>query len=139
MYYIMVDYKVFVNQGVEAFGTSGKTLSVEEQPRTISEDFLADAIHSQNELIPKRTVKEVLSIFGRVIFHASKPKKPKNRMRKMTASKLRFVVKRKGRFSFRSSLWNNASTLFPYESVLTRWVLKRRWGISLVFYYLTTL
>lgn len=62
----MVDYKVFVNQGVEAFGTSGKTLSVEEQPRTISEDFLADAIHSQNELIPKRTVKEVLSIFGTV-------------------------------------------------------------------------
>lgn len=62
----MIDYKIFVNNGNEAFGTSGKTLSIEEQPRTVSVDFLADAIHSQNELIPKRTVAEVLSIFGTV-------------------------------------------------------------------------
>lgn len=62
----MIDYKIFINNGNEAFGTTGKTISIEEQPRTISVDFLADAINSQNELIPKRTVKEVLSIFGTV-------------------------------------------------------------------------
>lgn len=62
----MIDYKIFVNNGSEAFGTTAKTLSIEEQPRTVSVDFLADAIHSQNELIPKRTVAEVLSIFGTV-------------------------------------------------------------------------
>lgn len=59
-----VDYKIFINNGVDAFNTTGKTLSVEEQPKTVSVDFLADAIHSQNELIPKRTAKEVLSLFG---------------------------------------------------------------------------
>lgn len=62
----MVDYKLFINNGIDAFGTSGKTLSIEEQPRTISVDFLADAIYSQNELVPKRMVKEVLSTFGTV-------------------------------------------------------------------------
>lgn len=62
----MIDYKIFINNGNEAFGTTGKTISIEEQPRTVSVDFLADAINSQNELIPKRTVKEVLSIFGTV-------------------------------------------------------------------------
>lgn len=62
----MVDYKIFINNGNEAFGTSGKTLSIEEQPRTISEDFLAEEMHHANELIPKRTIKEVLSIFSEV-------------------------------------------------------------------------
>lgn len=62
----MIDYKIFINNDNEAFGTTGKTISIEEQPRTVSVDFLADAINSQNELIPKRTVKEVLSIFGTV-------------------------------------------------------------------------
>ncbi len=60
----MIDYKLFINNGNEAFGTTGKTLSIEEQPRTISVDFLADAIYFQNELVPKRQVKEVLSTFG---------------------------------------------------------------------------
>ncbi len=59
-----VDYRIFINNGVDAFNTTGKTLSVEEQPKSVSVDFLADAIHSQNELIPKRTAKEVLSLFG---------------------------------------------------------------------------
>lgn len=62
----MVDYKIFINNGNEAFGTTGKTLSIEEQPRTISEDFLAEEMHHANELIPKRTIKEVLSIFSEV-------------------------------------------------------------------------
>ena len=60
----MVDYRLFINNGVDAFNTTGKTLSIEEQPKTVSVDFLADAIHSQNELIPKRTAQEVLSLFG---------------------------------------------------------------------------
>ena len=62
----MVEYNVFINNGNEAFGTTGKTLSVEEKPRTVSVDFLADAIHSQNELIPKGLTKQVLDIFGQV-------------------------------------------------------------------------
>lgn len=62
----MVEYKIFINNGNEAFGTTGKTLSVEEQPRTISEDFLAEEMSHANELIPKRTIKEVLSIFSEV-------------------------------------------------------------------------
>ena len=61
-----IDYRVFVNNGNEAFGTTGKTLSIEEQPKTVSIDFLADAIHSQNELIPKGVAREVLNIFGLV-------------------------------------------------------------------------
>jgi len=60
----MVEYDVHVNNGVEAFGTSGKTLSAEEKPRTISIDFLAEELHHANELIPQRTIREVLSIFG---------------------------------------------------------------------------
>lgn len=62
----MVDYKIFINNGNEAFGTTGKTISIEETPKTVSVDFLADAIFSQNELVPKRLVKEVLSTFGTV-------------------------------------------------------------------------
>lgn len=62
----MVEYKLFINNGNEAFGTTGKTLSIEEQPKTVSVDFIADAIHSQNELISKRLAAEVLAIFGEV-------------------------------------------------------------------------
>ena len=62
----MLDYKLFINNGNEAFGTTGKTLSIEEKPKTVSVDFIADAIHSQNELISKRLAAEVLAIFGEV-------------------------------------------------------------------------
>ena len=62
----MVEYKIIINNGNEAFGTTGKTLSVEEKPRTVSVDFLADAIHSQNELVSKRLAAEVLSTFGAI-------------------------------------------------------------------------
>lgn len=62
----MIDYRIFLNNGVEAFGTTGTTLSIEETPRTISDDFLAEEMHHANELIPKRTIKEVLSIFNDV-------------------------------------------------------------------------
>ena len=62
----MVEYDIHVNNGVEAFGTTGKTLSAEEKPRTISIDFLAEELHHANELIPQRTIREVLSIFGTV-------------------------------------------------------------------------
>ena len=30
----MVDYRLFINNGVDAFNTTGKTLSIEEQPKT---------------------------------------------------------------------------------------------------------
>ena len=38
----MVDYRLFINNGVDAFNTTGKTLSIEEQPKTVSVDFLAE-------------------------------------------------------------------------------------------------
>ena len=62
----MVEYDIHINGGIEAFGVTGKTLSVEEKPRTISIDFLAEELHHANELIPQRTIREVLSIFGTV-------------------------------------------------------------------------
>lgn len=62
----MVDYKIQVYNGNEAFGTTGKTIAIQEQPRTISQDFLAEELHHANELIPKATVKEVLGNFAKV-------------------------------------------------------------------------
>lgn len=62
----MVDYKIQVYNGNEAFGTTGRTIAIQEQPRTISQDFMAEELHHVNELIPKATVKEVLGNFAKV-------------------------------------------------------------------------
>lgn len=54
-----------MNRGNEAFNT-GVTLTANEVVKTISVDFLSEELHHANELIPKATVKEVLSHFAEV-------------------------------------------------------------------------
>lgn len=61
----MLEYSIQINNGVEAFGTTGKTITVNEAPKVLSQDFLAEEIHHANELIPKKVVEEVLSNFGK--------------------------------------------------------------------------
>ena len=62
----MLEYNISINTPNAAFGTTGKTITVNEAPRAISQDFLAEEMHHANELIPKRTIKEVLAIFSEV-------------------------------------------------------------------------
>ena len=62
----MIEYNLQINNGNEAFGTSGKTITANEVVKTISTDFLAEELHHANELIPKTVVKEVLSHFAEV-------------------------------------------------------------------------
>ena len=62
----MIEYNLQINNGNEAFGTSGKTITANEVVKTISVDFLAEELHHANELIPKTVVKEVLSHFAEV-------------------------------------------------------------------------
>ena len=64
----------------------------------------------------------VLSMFGRVILYARTQKNATMITKKTTASKLRFVVNFKGRFSFRSRILKRASVLRPYEVVFLRCV-----------------
>ncbi len=61
----MIEYQLQVNRGNEAFNT-GVTLTANEVVKTISVDFLSEELHHANELIPKSTVKEVLSHFAEV-------------------------------------------------------------------------
>ena len=61
----MIEYQLQVNRGNEAFNT-GVTLTANEVVKTISVDFLSEELHHANELIPKATVKEVLSHFAEV-------------------------------------------------------------------------
>lgn len=62
----MLEYDIQINNGNEALGTSGKTITVNEAPKAISLDFLSEEIHHANELIPKRTAQEALSSFADV-------------------------------------------------------------------------
>lgn len=62
----MLEYNIQLNTGTSQFGSTGTTITVNEQPRTISTDFLAEELHHANELIPKRTIQEVLANFGEV-------------------------------------------------------------------------
>jgi hypothetical protein len=63
----MLEYNIQVNNGVEAFGTGDqKTITVNEAPKAVSLDFVAEEIHHANELIPKRAVQEVLANFADV-------------------------------------------------------------------------
>ena len=62
---------------------------------------------------------KVFSIFGNDIRQASRPKKPKKRIRKMMASTERLLVKERGFFSLksRSIFWNAASMERAYSTV----------------------
>ena len=62
----MIEYNLQINNGNEAFGTTGKTITANEVVKTISVDFLAEELHHANDLIPKTVVKEVLSHFAEV-------------------------------------------------------------------------
>ena len=62
----MIEYNLQINNGNEAFGVTGKTITANEVVKTISVDFLAEELHHANELIPKSVIKEVLSHFAEV-------------------------------------------------------------------------
>lgn len=62
----MIEYVLQINNGNEAFGVTGKTITANEVVKTISTDFLAEELSHANELIPKSVIKEVLSHFAEV-------------------------------------------------------------------------
>ena len=62
----MIEYNLQINNGNEAFGVTGKTITANEVVKTISVDFLAEELSHANELIPKSVIKEVLSHFAEV-------------------------------------------------------------------------
>ena len=62
----MLEYNIQVNNGNEALGTTGKTLTVNEAPRLVSLDFLVQEVKHSNELVPERTIKDVLTSFAEV-------------------------------------------------------------------------
>ena len=62
----MVDILIYVNNGIEAFGTSAKTLTVNEQPKNLSLDFVAEELHHRMPLVPNDVIKQVLTGFTEV-------------------------------------------------------------------------
>ena len=59
----MVDIQISVNNGNEAFGTTGKTLTVNEQPKNISLQFVAEELHHRMPLVPEDVIAQVLTGF----------------------------------------------------------------------------
>ena len=59
----MVDVIISINNGNEAFGTSGKTLTVNEQPKEVSLDFVAEELHHKMRHMEKEDITMVLSRF----------------------------------------------------------------------------
>ena len=62
----MLEYNIQVNNGTEAFGTTGKTITVNENARLVSLDFLVAEVKHKNELVPERAIKDVLTSFTEV-------------------------------------------------------------------------
>ena len=62
----MLEYNIWINNGAEALGTTEKTLTVNEAPRLVSLDFIVDELKHCNELVPERTIKDVLTSFTEV-------------------------------------------------------------------------
>lgn len=59
-----MEYDIQINNGVEAFGTQGqKTITVNEQVKTVDAKFLAHYISLHNPTIPQQTAESVLSNF----------------------------------------------------------------------------
>lgn len=56
----MVDIQISINNGNEAFGTTGKTITVNEQPKSISLDFVAEELHHRMPLVPADVISQVL-------------------------------------------------------------------------------
>ncbi len=59
----MIDINIYVNQGVEAFGTTGRTLTVNELPKEVSLDFVAEELHHKMRHLEKDDITMVLSRF----------------------------------------------------------------------------
>ena len=59
----MVDFNIFINNGNEAFGTTGKTITVNEQPKDVSLDFVAEELHHKMRHLEKEDITMVLSRF----------------------------------------------------------------------------
>ena len=59
----MVDITISINNGNEAFGTSGKTITVNEALKSISLDFVAEELQHRMPLVPKDVITQVLTGF----------------------------------------------------------------------------
>ena len=59
----MINYKVCLNNGIEAFGVSQKTVTANEDVKTCDESALAREIAHENPLIPEQVAKAVLENF----------------------------------------------------------------------------
>lgn len=59
-----MEYSISINNGVEAFGTAGqKTITVNEELKTVDAKFLAHYISLHNPTIPQQTAQSVLENF----------------------------------------------------------------------------
>lgn len=56
----MIDIQISINNGCEAFGTTGKTITVNEQPKSVSIDFVAEELHHRMPLVPADVITQVL-------------------------------------------------------------------------------
>ena len=61
----MFYYNICINNGVEAFGTEGKTITVNEVLQTVDIKALAREIHHENMLIPEQVAVSVLQNFAK--------------------------------------------------------------------------
>lgn len=61
----MFYYNIFINNGVEAFGTEGKTITVNEVVQTVDLKALAREISHENMLIPEQVAESVLQNFAK--------------------------------------------------------------------------
>ena len=59
----MIDYKVCLNNGVEAFGIDQKTITANEDLKTADAQALAREINHENPLIPEQVATAVLQNF----------------------------------------------------------------------------
>ena len=63
----MVDIHIFINNGNEAFGVNSKTLTVDEDPKNISLEFVADELKHRMPLVPDDVIRQVLTGFNEVV------------------------------------------------------------------------
>ena len=59
----MIDINIYVNNGNENLGTTGKTLTVNEQPKEVSLEFVAEELHHKMRHLEKDDITTVLSRF----------------------------------------------------------------------------
>ena len=62
----MIDTVININNGVEAFGTTAKTITLVDRPKEISTKFFAEELQHKMPLVPVEVIEQVLSGFGDV-------------------------------------------------------------------------